>query len=210
MVEIPLFEVKGEDMTGKKSTLAWLGGVVAGLLLIAIGVAFIVVGANGRGEVRDNLKQELIVGTPDMKPGGIQTDLDITMPSCDVAGKTVVTGSQARCFAEYMRVHALEATEGRTYAQMGRYLDADGKDTSDEAQAAKNPQTGRPVENPLRNLWVTERALATGLDMAYFAESVGTFSIVTGALLIVIGIGLWVMVSALWGGGPLKKAPAES
>lgn len=194
----------------KKNTLAWLGGIVAGILLIAIGIGYVIIGAAGRGEVHDMLKQERIVGTPDMKPGGITTDLDIKMPTCTVAGKTVTSGSDAKCFAEYMRVHALEATQGRTFAEMGRYLDANGKDTSDEAAAAKDPKTGRPVENGARNLWVTERALANGLEMSFFAESVGLFSIVTGIVAIIIGIGLLVIVFTLWGGSPWKAAAAEA
>jgi hypothetical protein len=39
-----------------------------------------------------------------------------------------------------MRIHALEATGGQTYAQMGRFLDAKGNPTSDETKAAKDPK----------------------------------------------------------------------
>jgi CheY-like chemotaxis protein len=39
---------------------------------------------------------------------------------------------------------------------MGRFLDANGKATDDEAAAAINPQTKKPGENGLRNLWVNE------------------------------------------------------
>ena len=56
-----------------------------------------------------------------------------------------------------------------TYAELGRFLTPDGKDTSDEAAAAKTPE-GRPVENGLRNMWVTETALTTALNMSYMAE----------------------------------------
>ncbi len=190
----------------KRNTLAWLGGVIAGLLLLAIGIGYIIIGVSGKNEVKDTISQEAIVGTPDMKPGGITTDLKVTLPTCDVAGKTVTTGTDAKCFASYMRIHALEATKGKTYAQMGRYLDASGNETSDEAAAAKDPKTGRPVENAARNLWVSERALATGLEMSFFAERVALFSIVTGIVAIVIGIGLWVIVFSLWGTAPWKAA----
>lgn len=178
--------------------------------MLAVGIAYIVVGINGRSEVRDNLARELIVGTPDMKPGGIETKLKIDIPACDVAGKTVDTGEEARCFASYMRVHALEATEGQTYAQMGRYLTADGEATSDPALAAKDPKSGRPVENGLRNLWVNERALATGLDMAFFAEQVSLFGIVVGIVAIVLGVGLWVLVLTVWGPTPWKSSEGGS
>lgn len=194
----------------KKQVLAWAGGIIAGAIVLAVGIAYIVVGLNGRDEVHDTLARELIVGTPDMKPGGIKTELKIDLPSCDVAGKTVDTGDEAKCFASYMRVHALEATGGQTYAQMGRYLDANGKATSDESKAAKDPKTGQPVQNPARNLWVTERSLATGLDMAFFAEQVSLFGIVVGIVAIVIGAGLWVLVLAVWGPTPWKGSEGGS
>ena len=54
-----------------------------------------------------------------------------------------------------MRKHTLEATGGKTYAQMGRFLDADGKATNDEKLAANDPKTGQPVDNGLRDMWVT-------------------------------------------------------
>ena len=47
-----------------------------------------------------------------------------------------------------MRKHTLEATGGKTYAQMDRFLDASGKPTSDEKAAATDPKSGKPVENP--------------------------------------------------------------
>ena len=51
---------------------------------------------------------------------------NVDIPSKSVAGKTIDTGSEARTFAEYMRIHALEATGGQVYAEMGRYLDKSG------------------------------------------------------------------------------------
>jgi hypothetical protein len=102
-------------------------GVAASIVLIALGAGAIVVGLNGRSDVGDNLRQEAIVGTPDMTPAAIAREAkaagltNVSLPSCSVAGERVDTGSEARCFAEYMRVHALEATGGKTYAQMPRY-----------------------------------------------------------------------------------------
>lgn len=192
--------------TGSRRTmLGWLGGVVACVVLLVAGIAYVVIGVQGRDEVRDTLRQEQIVGTPDMKPGGIQTEVNVgELPSCDVAGKPIDSGERAKCFASYMRVHALESTEGLTYAQMGRYLDENGEQTSDEAEAAKDPTTGRPVENGARNLWVTETALATGLNMSFFAEQVSLFAIVIGVCVILIGIGLGVLTVATWGFAPWR------
>jgi hypothetical protein len=44
---------------------------------------------------------------------------DVSYPTCDVAGQAIDTGSKARCFAQYMNIHALEATGGYVYAAMG-------------------------------------------------------------------------------------------
>ena len=80
---------------------------------------------------------------------------------------------------------------------MGRFLDVKGNPTSDEALAAKNPTTGQPVENGLRNMWVNETALTTALNTAYFAESVATFAIAMGAALLLTGIGFLVFIVRL-------------
>ena len=60
--------------------------------------------------------------------------------------RKIDTGSEARCFAEYMRIHALEASGGLTYAEMGRFATekGDAKGTNDPAQAAKD-EKGQPV-----------------------------------------------------------------
>ena len=88
---------------------------------------------NGRSTVSDNLKQEQIVGTPDMTPKGIAAEAkaahlpaSIDLPSCSVAGQAINSGDRAHCFAAYMRIHALEATGGQVYAQMPRYATDDG------------------------------------------------------------------------------------
>jgi hypothetical protein len=171
------------------------GGYVAALILIVFGVVALVLGFVGRNEVHDNLAQEKIVGTPDMTPEGIKEGADAVgaeVPDCSVAGEEVDTGSEAKCFGDYMRVHALEATGGKVYAEMGRYLTADGQDTNDAEAAAKN-KDGTPVTNQARDVWVTETSLATALYMAFFAETVSLFSIVVAIALIIAGIGFAIL-----------------
>jgi hypothetical protein len=186
-----------------KANILKYGGVAASIILIVFGIASIVVGANGRSTVQDNLKTEQIVGTPDMTPKAIRAEgaaaglKNVDYPTCSVAGKAVDNGTNARCFAQYMRVHALEATGGQVYAQMGRYLDANGKATDDAKLAAIDPKTKQPVENGKRNLWVNETALATALNTSYFAENVALFSIVMGIALLLVGIGLTVLTFGL-------------
>ena len=188
-----------------------LGGVIAAAVLIAFGIAAIVMGFNGKSTVNSSLKQEQITGTPDMTPAAIKAEgkkaglTGVTYPTMSVAGETIDTGAEAHAFASYMRIHALEATGGQTYSQMDRFLDAKGNPTSDETKAAKDPKTGQPVENGLRNLWVTETALTTALNMSYFAERVGVFGIVMGIALLLTGIGFLVLAL----GGLEQKSPVH-
>jgi hypothetical protein len=192
------------------------GGLIAATILIAFGVASIVIGANGRDTVRSNLNKELIVGTPDMTPQAIAKEAkaaglkDVSLPTKSVAGQTIDTGAEARTFAEYMRVHALEATQGKTYAQMPRFATADGKGTNDEKAALKDPKSGAPVSNAARDIWVTETALSTALNTSYFAENVALFSIVMGIALLLTGIGFAVMALGLLPAGPRRETTAAA
>ena len=186
----------------KGKTLFEIGGYVAAVVLIAFGVAALVMGFNGRNEVRSDVKREQIVGSADMTKAGILAEAKeaklsaailATLPTCNVAGKEINTGDRAKCFASYMRIHTLEATGGKTYAQMGRFLAKDGKDTNDAAAAAKDPKTGQPVANAARDIWVTETALTTALNTSFFAEQVSNFGIVMGIALLLAGFGFGIL-----------------
>jgi hypothetical protein len=186
------------------------GGVAASAILIAFGIASIAIGIQGRSEVRDTLARENIVGGADMSPTLIQKGIQEAgltnvegIPTEDIVDEPINTGDEAKAFAGYMRIHALESSGGKTYAEMGRFLKADGTDTSDEALAAKDPETGRPVPNRARDLWVTETALATALNTAFFAERVALFSVVMGVALLLTGIGFLVLTL----GGALGIVP---
>ena len=159
------------------SKLFQYAGIAASVVLIAFGIGAAVIGYSGHNRVGTELAREQIVGTPDS-----------TIP-----GQLVDTGGEAQAFAKVMRHHTLEATGGKTYAQMPQYLDASGKGTSDKALAAKDPKSGAPVSNPARQIWVTETALTTALNTAFFAESTATFVIVMGLAMLLIGIGFLVL-----------------
>jgi hypothetical protein len=180
-----------------------LGGVIASVILIAVGISSVVIGLSGRDEVKDSIKNERIVGTPDMAPDLIEKAVaesglkNVDIPDCSVAGKPIDSGSRAKCFAKYMRIHALESTGGRVYAEMGQYLTATGEETSDKAEAAIDPKTKQPVPNGARNVWVTETALSTALNTSFFADQVALFSIVVGIALLLVGIGFLVLTSSL-------------
>jgi len=173
------------------------GGLFAALVLIVFGAASIVMSINGHNTVQSSLKLEQIVGSPDMTPSAIKAEAakaglkDVALPTCSVAGKSVDNGARARCFAQYMRIHTLEATGGQTYAQMPRYATADGKGTNDvKAALIKN---GQPVSNAARDLWVTETALTTALNTSYLAEQISLFGIVVGVALLLSGIGFGIL-----------------
>jgi hypothetical protein len=185
-----------------------MGGVIAGVFLVLFGIGAIVIGFTGRGEVRDNIAREAIVGTPDMTPSAIKSEAakagltNVDLPTCSVAGKAIDTGDEAKCFASYMRIHTLEATGGFTYSQMGRYQAqttapkselAEGGGTDNAAYAVSDPKTAQPVANAARDLWVTETALTTALNTSFFAERVAMFSITVGFALLLTGIGFLVL-----------------
>jgi len=195
-----------------RKLLEW-GGFAAGAVLVAFGVVAIVMGFQGRSTVSDSLKQEKIVGTSDMTPAAIKEEATkaglnistIDLPTVDVAGKQINTGPRARAFASYMRIHALEATGGYTYAQMGRFQAkpnapkaqlAVGGGTDNPQWAVVNVETKQPVANGIRDLWVTETALTTALNTSYMADRLGLFGIVVGVALLLSGIGFIILAYA--------------
>ena len=193
-------------MTGRR--ILELGGIVVGVVMIAFGIGALVMSMNARNTVSDGLKLELIVGSADMSPTGIKKSIEeyglqsVAVPSCDVAEQPIESGSDARCFAEYMRIHALGSSGGLTYAQMGRFLAADDptnpKGTSDEAVALKD-EKGKPVSNASRNTWVTQTALATALNVSYMAEQIALFGVIVGIALLLSGIGFIILALVVLG-----------
>ena len=177
-----------------------IGGFIAAAVLITFGVVAVVMGVHGRNTVNSSLSHEYIVAGPDMTPTAIkaeakQAGLDVsklTFPTLSVAGKDINSGDRAHAFAGYMRIHALEATGGLTYAQMPRYATADGKGTNDPAQAVQ--VNGQPQDNGARQVWVTETALATALQSSYMADQLSLFGLVTGTALLLSGIGFGILV----------------
>jgi hypothetical protein len=208
-----------------KHKVVEFGGYAAAVILIAFGVAALVMGVNGRDTVGSSLKQEQIVGTPDMTPKAIAgevaaakaaqsklhdagvniTPSPIETPSCSVANKQVDSGSRARCFAQYMRIHTFGATSGLTYSQMGRYVAAPGTPvkltdglgaTNDTTKAVTDPKTKQPVANGRRDIWVTYTALTTALNTSYMASQLALFAVVVGVALLLAGIGFGILAFA--------------
>ena len=194
-----------------------IGGLVAAAVLIAFGIAAIVMGVNGRSTVQSSLKQESIVATPDMTGAAIGAEAkkaglpaSIKLPTANIAGKTISNGTLARDFAKYMRIHTLEATGGLTYAQMGRFqalptapksATDGGGGTSDPKYAVTNAKTKQPVSNGRRDIWTTSLALQTALNTSYMAEQLSVFGIVVGVALLLSGFGFAILAI----GGALRN-----
>jgi hypothetical protein len=193
-----------------RKLLEW-GGFASGAILVTFGIVAIVMGFSGRSTVADSLKLEKITGTPDMTPALIAKEAKeagltgVSLPSKSVAGKPIDSGDRARTFASYMRIHALEATGGYTYAQMGRFTAkpdtpkaelAVGGGTDNPQWAVMDTASKQPVANGARNLWVTETALTTALNTSYMADRLGLFGIVVGIALLLTGIGFFVLAFA--------------
>jgi len=193
-----------------------IGGLAAGAVLIAFGIVAIAMGFNGRSTVGSELKQQQIVGTPDMTPAAIKAEAtkaglkNISFPTSSVAGKAIDSGARARIFAQYMRIHTLEATGGYVYAQLGRFTAkpdapkaqlAVGGGTDNPGYAVIDPKSKQPVANGLRNLWVTETALTTALNTSYMASKLALFGIVVGFALLLAGVGFAILAI----GGALRN-----
>ena len=181
-----------------------IGGFVAGGLLIVFGIVAIFMGVTGFNTTRDAIKSEGITfGTVD--------DPAVAKYADQWAGEQVTTGDQARAFAKIMREHTLESTGGLAYAAMGRYQSAakpaDPAGTSDETAAAKDPG-GQPVANGARNIWVTETALTTALNVSYMAERLSVFGLVVGIALLLTGLGLVIIAFAVFGREAAPKTEA--
>ena len=185
--------------------LEW-GGLAASVILIAFGIGALYMGFDGRNVVRDSIKQEQITF-------GDASDPAVAKHAEQWAGQQVTDGDQARAFAKVMREHTLEATGGLTYSQMGRYQAAanpnDPKGTNDTTAANKD-NNGQPVANAARDIWVTETALTSALNMSYMAEQLSVFGIVVGIALLLTGIGLMVLALAVLGGRFREEAAAQS
>jgi hypothetical protein len=145
--------------------------MLIGLVFLAAGAYTIVRGIDAKADVRDELEAQKIVTTED----------------ASIPNAPVVDAATAQSMAEIIGVHAEEATGGRTYAELGRFLTPDGGDTSDEAEALKDEE-GNPVANPLRNVAFQASALRTSLYTSVLAFNVS--DLVTGLGVAFAALGL--------------------
>ena len=155
------------------------------IALILIGVVFFGAGIYtvARGfDAKDQVRTELLAQN-------IVTPEDASIPNARV--DSVGT---AKSMAQIIDVHARASADGLTYSEMGRFMSKDGSPagTSDEKEAVINEATGRPVNNPLRDVAFQASSLRTSLFSSVMAFEVAT---------LVSGLGLMIMVLGLAVGG---------
>ncbi|MEK7093905.1 MAG: hypothetical protein AAB903_01020 [Patescibacteria group bacterium] len=133
--------------------------VVAGIILVAGGVW-------GIYFTYKNIAQEKIV-----------TPADASIPKKPVLGPLTLKAQ-----ADVIRKHTLEATGGKTFAEMPRQIEK-----LDESGTPVLDAQGKPVmvPNTARDIWITATTLITALNL-------GILTYVFSALVIVFGlISLW-------------------
>ena len=145
--------------------------MIFGLVFVGAGVYTVFRGL----DAKDDVRRELVAQN-------ISTPEDARIPNARVDDATT-----AKAMADIIDVHSREATGGRTYAEMGRFLAKDGGDTNDEAVAVKDAK-GQPVSNPLRNVAFQASALRTSLYTSVMAFNVADLVVGLGAMIIVLGL----------------------
>lgn len=141
-----------------------------GLATVAAGFGLIGLGLGARADVKRSLARERITSPGSAEP--------------------VVDAAAARSLAETIRESTLRGADGKTYGETPGYVDAEGRPTADRAQAATDPVTGAPVDNPQVNLWLTATTLQSALMQAYLAQRLAELTAGLGAVLVGVGVGL--------------------
>ena len=154
------------------------------IALVVLGVVFVGAGiytVNRGFDAKDDVRAELLAQN-------ITTPEDASIPNTRVTN--IAT---AKSMADIIDKHARESSEGLTYAELGRFMAADGAvaGTSDPEQALLGAD-GKPVPNALRNSAFQAASLRTSLYTSVMAFEVGN---------LVVGLGLMVLVLGLAVGG---------
>jgi hypothetical protein len=156
--------------------------MIFGLVFLAAGAYTVYRGYDARKQVRAELLAQKITTTPD----------------ASIPNVPVKDAKTAKAMADIIDKHAREATGGKTYSEMGRFLAKDGTDTSDESLALKDAK-GQPVPNPLRNVAFQASALRTSLYTSVMAFNVADLVMGLGLMIAVLGLAVGGIGVALGG-----------
>lgn len=173
--------------------------IALGVITIFAGIYALLQGANAKSDVRDKLADQNITLTDDAaeivegaEPGALVDD-----------------PTTAEAMAEIINAHALEATGGLTYSEMGRFATENGEPagTNDPEQAATGPN-GQPLPNPARNTAFQAAALQTslyssfmGFKVADFVQGFGLFAVAVGIFMVFAGVAFSGAAHILFGEG---------
>ena len=105
-------------------------------------------------------------------------------------------------------VHANPRAGGDRRPGLRRYAALrDGRREGNErrAKASKGP-SGHPLDNPARQVWITETALSTALNVSYMADQLALLSLVVGIALLLTGVGFIILAA----GGALRRTTAAA
>lgn len=138
----------------------WTGALVGtvGAALMAAGPVMLVRGRQGRKEIRTELAAQMITF-----PGhGLPDHL------AHLAGARVETGPQAHAYAELIKDHVVQATGGRTYAEITEELHAGGNEDEKLAQLRQTAFMGETLRGSLLSAYQAWHltTLVTGLGGA--------------------------------------------
>ena len=162
---------------------------VSAITLLVISAALIGLGiyAAERGfDARDQVREQLLAE-------------DITTPAgASIPNARVDDAATARSLAQFIDGAMKDATGGRRYSDVGRYLTADGTDTNDAAEAAVGLD-GQPAVNPVRDAAFEISTATTGLYTSVMAFHIGELAIGLGIVLLVLGAGVGVVGVVLSG-----------
>ena len=159
--------------------------------LIVLGLVFVAGGGYTvyRGlDAKDQVRTELIAQN-------ITTPEDASIPNVRVDD-----AASARSMADIIDVHARESAGGLTFAEMGRFMAANGDIAgTSNADEALTDDSGKPVPNALRNTAFQASALRTSLYTSVMAFEVSTLVLGLGVLILVLGFAVAGLGVALGG-----------
>ena len=188
--------------------------IVLGVITIGAGIFAIGEGASAKSDVQDKLQEQSITLPDDA--GEIVEGAE--------PGAVVDTPDEAEQMANVINAHALEASGGLTYSEMGRFATEDGDPagTNDPEEAAVGPN-GQPLPNPARNTAFQAAALQTSLYSSFmgfkvsdFVQGFGLFAVAVGIFMIFAGVAFLGAAKALFGDegekatGPEPVSPATT
>jgi hypothetical protein len=157
--------------------------MLIGLVFVGAGGYTIYRGVDAKHQVKDELVAQNITTTPDASIPNVQ----------------VKDAATAESMARIINHHSLDASSGKTYSQLGRYLAADGTTDTNDANAALKGADGKPVANPVRNTAFQASALETSLWSSVLAFNVADLVVGLGVMIVVLGLAVGGVGVALGG-----------